>query len=358
MPGMPAEPNPPAAAPAAERVRTRRAIGSYVLKALLGIGILSFVLSRVNLKQLLHLLTRERPAYFLAATAIYVAGQMVATYRWQFLARMVGITGSYLEFLLYFFIGAFTNLFVPGLVGGDAARALYLGRRHHEIGKAVASVVADRGFGLMVLIWLTAVCVAVLGRGIFPSSITTPIFVISAATAVGYLLMPAAAALENFMPRRIAAIIAMLSPYLQGRVALIPALALSLVLHLMQVVAQYVLGLGLGLNIPPWLFLLCVPTTNTLASAPLTFNGLGVREGLYVVLFGMAGVPKADAAALGLLWFMITTFAGLCASVAFITVPTPIERQTPVETPNLSPLSEANRPQSRFRALFQDLPDL
>jgi uncharacterized membrane protein YbhN (UPF0104 family) len=126
----------------------------------------------------------------------------------------------------------------------------------------------------------------------------------------------------------------------------------------MQVVAQYVLGLGLGLNIPPWLFLLCVPTTNTLASAPLTFNGLGVREGLYVVLFGMAGVPKADAAALGLLWFVITTFAGLCASVAFITVPTPIERQTPVETPNLSPLSEANRPQSRFRALFQDLPDL
>ena len=102
-----------------------------MLKALLGIVILSFVLSRVNLRELLHLLGRERPAYFLAATAIYVAGQMIATYRWQLLARMIGIAAGYLELLLYFFIGAFTNLFVPGLVGGDAARAVYLGRRHH-----------------------------------------------------------------------------------------------------------------------------------------------------------------------------------------------------------------------------------
>jgi hypothetical protein len=73
---------------------------------------------------------------------------------------------------------------------------------------------------------------------------------------------------------------------------------------------------------------------------PLTFNGLGVREGLYVVLFGMAGVGKADAAALGLLWFAITTFAGLCASAAFIAAPTPIEHQTPVENAeSLTPFS-------------------
>jgi glycosyltransferase 2 family protein len=331
MPSAPAKENRPLTAEAVQPARARRAIGSYVLRAVLGIAILSFVLSRVNLKQLLHLLTRERPAYFLAATAIYVAGQMVATRRWQLLARMIGVAGNYLEFLLYFFIGAFTNLFVPGLVGGDAARALYLGRRHHEIGKAVASVVADRAFGLLMLIWLTAVCVAVLGRGVFPAAVTTPIYLIGAATAVGYLLMPVVTALKRFMPRRIAATIDLLSPYLQGRIALIPALALSLVLHLMQVLAQYVLGLGLGLSIPAWMFLLCVPTTNTLASVPLTFNGLGLREGIYVVLFGMAGVGKADAAALGLLWFAITTFAGLCASVAFIAAPTPIERQAPTE---------------------------
>lgn len=325
MPVVSAKPQP--RAELAEPPRQRRAIGSYVLRAVLGIAILSFVLSRVNLHQLAGLLARERLAYFLAATAIYVAGQMVAACRWQMLSRMIGIAGRYVEYLLYFFIGAFTNLFVPGLVGGDAARALYLGRRHHQMGKAVASVVADRGFGLLALIWLTVACVAMLGRGIFPSAVTTPIFLVGAATGAGYLLMPVLAGLERYAPRRIGSTIAMLSPYLRGRLALIPAIALSLALHLIQVAAQYVLALGLGLNIPFWMFLLCVPTTNTLASLPLTFNGLGLREGIYVVLFGMVGVGKADAAAMGLLWFGITTFAGLCASAAFIAAPTPIERQ-------------------------------
>ena len=332
MPGVQATHTPPSAAPAAGHpARGRRAIGSYALRAALGIGILSLVLSRINLRQLLHLLTRERPAYFIAATAIYIGGQMVGACRWMLLTRMIGIVASYAELLLYYFIGAFTNLFVPGLVGGDAARALYLGRRHHEIGKAVASVVADRGFGLMVLIWLATCTVAMLGRGVFPRAVTTPLFLIGAITALGYLLMPVVTSIKRFMPRRIAAMIVLLSPYLEGRIALIPVLALSLILHLLQVVAQYVLGLGLGLTIPFHLFLLCVPTTNTLASVPLTFNGLGVREGIYVVLFGMAGVGKADAAALGLLWFAITTFAGLCASAAFIAAPTPIERQLPVD---------------------------
>ncbi len=332
MPGAPAK--QPTVIEAAEPIRQRRAIGGYVLKAVLGVAILSFVLSRVNLHQLVHLLTRERPAYFLAATLIYVSGQMVATCRWQMLSRMIGIIGRYLEFLLYFFIGAFTNLFVPGLIGGDAARALYLGRSHQQMGKAVASVVADRAFGLLALIWLTAVCVAILGRGVFPSSVTTPIFLIGAATVAGYLLMPAISGLEKYLPRRIGATVVMLSPYLNGRIALLPALGLSLILHLLQVAAQYVLGLGLGLSIPVWMFLLCVPTTNTLASVPVTFNGLGVREGVYVVLFGMAGVGKADAAALGLLWFGITTFAGLCASAAFVAAPAPIDVQTPAKNPN------------------------
>jgi uncharacterized membrane protein YbhN (UPF0104 family) len=200
-------------------------------------------------------------------------------------------------------------------------------------------VIADRGFGLMVLIWFSAVTVALLGRTVFPRTVTTPIFLIGAVTAVGYILMPAVTALKRILPRRLAATIDILSPYLKGRIALIPVLVLSLLLHLIQVVAQYVLGLGLGLKIPLWMFLLCVPTTNTLASVPLTFNGLGLREGIYVLLFGMVGVGKADAAALGLLWFAITTFAGLCASAAFIAAPTPVERQDPLEDSERGPRS-------------------
>src|SRR5260370_4744632 len=99
MPEAPARHALPPPASGAEPSRARRAIGSYVLRGVLGVGILSFVLSRINLRQLLHLLSRERPAYFLAATAIYVGGQMVGACRWTLLARMIGIAASYAELL-------------------------------------------------------------------------------------------------------------------------------------------------------------------------------------------------------------------------------------------------------------------
>lgn len=315
----------PPAAPAKSRAGLR-GIASYAIRALLGIAILGFVLSRLNRHLLWQLISRERPAYFLAAALIYLLGQMVGATRWKLLASLVGIFASYSEFVTYYFIGAFTNLFVPGLIGGDASRAIYLGRRHHELGKAVASVLADRLIGLLALVWVATTAVALVGRGRLPASLTTPVLVLGAISVAGYLLLPVVHTITRYLPARVRATVAILEPYLRGRLAMVPAIALSSVLHLLQVTAQYVLALGLGLSLPFRLFLLCVPLTNTLASMPVTVGGLGVREGLYVVLFGMLGVGKADAAANGLLWFGVVTVVGICESLAFVLAPNPLSK--------------------------------
>jgi len=44
-----------------------------------------------------------------------------------------------------------------------------------------------------------------------------------------------------------------------------------------------------------------------------------VREGLYIYLFSLIGVSKADAVALGLLWFTSAILSGcLCGVAAFM----------------------------------------
>ena len=59
------------------------------------------------------------------------------------------------------------------------------------------------------------------------------------------------------------------------------------------------------------MFLLIVPISGVLASLPVTLNGLGLRETAYLFLFGMAGVSRDDAIALGLLYFAATMVGGL-----------------------------------------------
>jgi len=311
-------------AEAPPRSRTRAQIG-FAIRLLLGVGLLGFLLSRVDRTALFHQLARERPAYFLAATLLFIAGQMVAAFRWRYLARMLALYGTIFEFIVYYFVGVFTNLFVPGLVGGDAARALYLGRRKGHVGRAAATVAADRMTGLLALFWFAATCVALFGRTILPRAMMIPILAVGVVAILFFIAMPMVLRAIDLMPARFSKLSAMLAPYLGRPLALLPAIGLSLVLHSSQVVCQYLLALGVGLKVPFWFFLLCVPTTNFFATMPITLNGLGVREGLYIYLFSLVGVPKADAVALGLLWFTSAILSGLCGVAAFMIAKTTAE---------------------------------
>ena len=100
---------------------------------------------------------------------------------------------------------------------------------------------------------------------------------------------------------------------------------MSLILQISLAVGQWMLGKGLGLNTPLALFLLCVPIANVFASLPLTLNGLGIRETAYLVLFGMVGMGRNDAIALGLLWFAATMLGGLTGIAAFIKTPLAVQ---------------------------------
>jgi glycosyltransferase 2 family protein len=297
---------------------------AFATRAGLGIAIVAVLLWRYDARPILRILSRERPAYFAAVVLLYVAGQAMCAYRWQLLAALLKVHGRYSEFLAYLFVGIFTNLFVPGLLAGDAARSVYLGRRHSRMGEAIASVVADRGVGLIGLFWLAAFAAIFLNFAPIPSSVVTPTVIVGAIALAGFLAAPLVARLIHLMPRPIRRAGGIVAPYLHHPAALIPAIALSIVLQITLALGQYILAVGLGLTVPLSLFILCVPIANVFASLPLTLNGLGIRESAYLLLFGMAGVRKEDAIALGLLWFAVTLVGGMTGSIAFVTTPTPV----------------------------------
>ncbi|MGB8414206.1 MAG: lysylphosphatidylglycerol synthase transmembrane domain-containing protein [Candidatus Binatus sp.] len=311
----------PAVASAARPAHPYRA---FAIRAGLGVAVVAVLLAHYDARPIFRILSRERPACFAAAVALYLAGQAMCAYRWQLLAALLKVHGRYREYLAYIFVGMFTNLFVPGLLGGDAARSVYLGRRHSRMGEAIASVVADRGVGLISLFWLAAIAAMFLNFAPLPRSVVTPTVVVGALAMAGFLASPLVARLIHLMPRSVRRAGGLVAPYLHNPAALIPAIALSIVLQIGLAVCQYILAAGLGLAVPLSLFILCVPIANVFASLPLTLNGLGIRESAYLVLFGMAGMRKEDAIALGLLWFAATMAGGLTGAIAFVTTPTPV----------------------------------
>ena len=296
---------------------------TFALRAGLGVVVVAILLWHYDARPIFRLLRRESPAFFAATIVIFLAGQVMSAYRWQLLARLNHIGGPYREYLAYYFIGMFTNLFVPGLVGGDAARAVYLGRKENCLGESIASVVADRGIGLVALFWLAAVCALLLDSSALPANLVRATLAVGAISFIGWLAAPMLGRLAASFGGRLGQMASPVLPYLRRPAALIPAIVLSLILQASIAACQYLLALGLGLHIGLATFMLIVPIANVAASLPVTLNGLGVREATYVVLFGMAGVPKIDAIALGLLWFAATMLCGMTGALAFVTTEVP-----------------------------------
>ena len=311
---------PPATPPEAKPAHPYRA---FTIRAGLGVAVVAALLWHYDARPVFRILSRERPAYFALVVALYLAGQLLCAYRWQLLSEILKVQARLSEFVAYTFVGMFTNLFVPGLLGGDALRSIYLGRPRNRMGEAVASVVADRMVGLVGLFWLAAGSAIFLNYAPLPSSVITPTILVGALSLLGFLASPILARLIPLMPRPIRRAGGFVAPYLHHPVRLLIPIALSTTLQIVLAVGQYLLAVGLGMSTPLSLFLLCVPIANVVASLPLTLNGLGIRESAYLVLFGMAGMGKDDAIALGLLWFAAMVIAGLTGGIAFVTTPAP-----------------------------------
>jgi uncharacterized membrane protein YbhN (UPF0104 family) len=290
---------------------------AFATRAGVGLLVIGFLLWKYDARPVLRTLGRENLEYFVATVAIYVAGQVMSAWRWQLLAAVVGVRARFREFLGYYFVGLFTNLFVPGLLGGDALRAVYLGRRTDRLGEAVASVVADRGTGLIALFWLAALMALLIPSALAPPMIKAIVLTGAAALAI-VLLAPLAAMMLPHLPRLLRRGLGVVHPYLHRPLSMLPGFSLSFLLQVSLGLAQWILARGLGLSQPLAVFLLCVPIANVAAGLPVTLNGLGVRETAYLVLFGMAGMARDDAIALGLLWFAASMLGGLTGAIAFV----------------------------------------
>ena len=301
------------AAPAAEKKNPYLA---FVARAGFGVAVVAFLLWHYDVRPVLRILGHENAGYFIAVIVIYVAGQVMSAWRWQLLAAVVGAHARFRDFLGYYFVGLFTNLFVPGLLGGDALRSVYLGRKTHRMGEAIASVVADRGTGLIALFWLAALMALIIPSGFAPALIRSVVG-LGAAGMVIVVASPLIAKAVPYTPKMLRRGFGVVLPYMHRPLTMSPGLSLSFLLQISLGVGQWILARGLGLSTPLSVFLLVVPIANVAAGFPVTLNGLGVRETAYLVLFGTAGMGREDAIALGLLWFAATMLGGLTGAIAF-----------------------------------------
>jgi uncharacterized protein (TIRG00374 family) len=291
------------------------------LEALVSGVLIVAILEWAGLHRVLGELSRTQLKWFIPAVAVSVATVPVMAFRWRLLLSAKGIDVPLGWLTRTFFVALFAGQFLPAAIGGDAVRAVELGRRTHDAPEAVASVLIDRLVGLVSLVVL-AVAAVVLGGG----SARRP-GVIAAEAAFG---VAAAGTLALLFSSRLRGVVArVLEPRSDGHrlaaggrfydalhsyrghrgtLVLVGALALAVQLARVGVIA--LLTRALSIDVPDSVILLTGPVVFASLALPVSLNGIGVREGVFVYfLHGYAARP--EAVALGLAFYAVGTITAL-----------------------------------------------
>jgi uncharacterized membrane protein YbhN (UPF0104 family) len=87
--------------------------------------------------------------------------------------------------------------------------------------------------------------------------------------------------------------------------------------HASLVLSVYCAAHALGIDVPNAALLAFVPAVAMAQVLPLSLSGLGIREGLLVLLLHPLGVPTGRAVGLGLLWYAMTVAVSMLGAPAF-----------------------------------------
>lgn len=295
------------------------------LKFAVSAVLLAFLLTQLDLRQVLAALSDVRWAGVVVALALFIAGVFIRSYRWQVLLDALDLRLPLRTLTSLYFVGSFFNTVLPTGFGGDVVKAAEVAHASGRGGEAAGAVVMDRLLGIAALLAMGLVALLVAGDWV-DARIAWGIGILAAALLAGFWLLHRRSLLNwlgQLIPRRwrepALSFARAFSNGLRGYGArtLAWAMAVSFVFNVTWVAVNVVLGWSLGIDASLAHYLIFVPLVSLSLLLP-SVGGLGVRELTYVGLLGLVGVPEEQAFALGILIYAVTFVTGLIGGVIYL----------------------------------------
>lgn len=290
---------------------------------------LAFLLSKFtsfNLSALLPQWHASTLAWLLSGLALTLAAVVVAAARWQRVADVLHLHARLRTFVSQYLAGMFVSSVLPSTIGGDFVRVSRLGAATGDTPASFASVVLERVSGWVVLPLLTLV-----GLAVHPSLLhlgnASRIALFLSIGALGVLAVLLVAGISPRIGGRLAhgegwtrfigAVHLGMEQFRRAPFAVVTVLGVSFAYQLTLVVAAWMVGHALGLNLGITVLLVFMPAVAMAQVLPISIGGLGLREGALVLFLHPLGVSYEHAVAFGLLIYGITLAVSLLGAPAF-----------------------------------------
>ncbi len=299
------------------------------LKIGFSIGLMAFLFARIPLASVGAALRSARPEWLAAAWGLLLLSNLLGSFQWGRLLSAVDIRIPFWKVCAYYHVGLFFNNFLPANIGGDIARVADASRYGTTRAAAISTVMLDRLIGTVALAGLALVTtLPAIDR--YHLTLAYLAMVGFFALSLGLLWAVFHPALLPLAERALSRVgLGSLKPHLDDlalrieglrgqRRLFLKLIAVALVVQVARIFVHVLVARSLGLRVALPYFFLFVPLLAVIVSLPISLNGIGVREGAGVLLFGLVGVSRAHAFSLQFTTYLVAVAVSLLGGLVFL----------------------------------------
>lgn len=294
-------------------------------------AIILFIIGKIDWVTFKDLIKKADSLLLLIAFLLLIVERIWAVFKWRVLLSIKstgpGNVPMWNLFCIYS-IGAFWGLFLPSSLSTDVVRGYYLHKAINDPAFSAASVIVDRMLGLFSLLFLCIISVLMYGPKLGQQA-TILVLIVSVITIVAAVV----AHLEivpNYLERRFTffskrpvgrQLLSMHRMFLSFKkypALLLRSFIYSLILQLIRIFTIYVTAKAFEVDADLIDFFLIVPATVIIIMVPVSIGGLGVREGSFVGLFSLVGVPVTESFAISATNSIMVTIIALFGGLIYL----------------------------------------
>jgi len=298
-------------------------------KVAVSVALLAYLFSITDLPALKERIRTGDTFLLVLAMALYGLIIAISIWRWKLLLHTQGYRATMGHLSASYLVATFFNNFLPSNIGGDVIRVRDSSRLTGSTTTSVAVVVIDRilGFGALYALAVGAY----LAGG---PSVRALAGALPALTALGVVF--GLLAYIFFRPgtarRAMAALGLRRIPWARSKFEVVQnavhvyreevaavwtAFLGSVALQALVVYYYYNIARSLRIPLPLSACFLMVPLCSLVQALPISFNGWGVRESVFILYFAQVGLPRESAMAFSLVGAGLMVLLSLSGAVVW-----------------------------------------
>lgn len=304
----------------------------FLLKLVLLSFIFWWIFKSVDLSQTISVLKKINVCLFLLAFAANNLSNVFLTIKWYRLSTPLNIKSSFIELLNLNYVSIFYSCFLPGQSSGELIKGIKLSKKEGSIQKVWIPIFIDKITNLLIIFIIGFV--SVMAESNFRQN-QTLIIAISGSTIFLALLTiilfsEHTEKIESFIKETVIKICNLLKintklissfsiryfeNYKKHDSLMFETLFWSVLVKMPHMFAFYFLALSLNINLDlvqsAWLFSIISIVT----LLPISFSGLGIREGTIILILSQLGIDNASALSLSLLIFILLILMAIIGGI-------------------------------------------